>query len=371
MPLKTPSSRSNHGGWLVVLALSAMALGAGMPMTVAQLTDFIRSSVVDLKTPDQQIAQYLHTVKLTEHLDGDRLRALEAIGAGPRTRHELEALSTASKGLPAPPPMVEKPKPVELPPEPSPDSIKQKRVINNARDYALTYTKQLPNFICLQLTRRYYDPNGGEDWAFLDRISTKLTYFEQQENYEVINLTGTGKSVDYWSLGGTLSAGEFGSLLKGIFDPASGATFDWGKWGQVRGHTCYVFRYDIDQAHSRYHVAYEKKDDIIPAYRGVVYIDRDTEMVLRATLTPILPVGFPVKQASIDLHYDFADIGGSQYLLPLKVLVLSRVGRITTKNEVEFRLYQKYGTNVTLKFDTENPPPPLPDDATKDTKQPK
>jgi hypothetical protein len=352
--------------WVTALLFSALAVAAGTPMTVAQLADFVRSSVKELHYPDKNIAQYLHTVRLTQRLDGDDLEALEAMNPGPRTRQALEELSTESKGLPAPPRPVGEAKPVPLPVRPPPDSIEQKRLIEAARDYALTYSKQLPNYICLQLTRRYYDPSGGDNWVSLDRISTKLTYFEQKENYELVNVAGTDKAVDYWSLGGTLSSGEFGSQLRDIFDPASEATFDWDHWGLLRGHSCYVFSYYIDQPHSRYHVVYQKTDDIVPAYRGLIYIDKDTELVLRTTLEPILPAGFGVKQASIVLDYDFTTIGDNQYLLPLKVLVLSRVGRITTKNEVEFRLYQKYGTNVTLKFDTDNPPPPLPDDTTKD-----
>jgi len=354
---------------LITLVLSAFASGTSIVMTVAQLTDFIKSSVTELKYPDRQIAQYLHAVKLTEHLDGDHLEALEAMGAGPRTRQELETLSAASKSLPAPPPIVEAPKPPPLPVKPPPDSVEQARIIKAAQDYALTYTKQLPNFICLQVTRRYYDPSGGDNWVSLDRISTKLTYFEQKEEYQVINVAGTDKQVDYWSLGGTLSAGEFGSQLHDIFDPASDAHFEWEKWGKLRGHLCYVYSYYIDQSHSRYHVDYEKKDDIVPAYRGLAYIDVDTEMVLRTTLEPILPAGFGVKQASIMLDYDFTkvgDVGDNQYLLPLKVQVLSRVGRITTKNDVEFRLYHKYGAEATVKFDTADPPAPLPDDTTKD-----
>lgn len=352
--------------WVTTLLFSAVALCAGAPMTVAQLADFIRSSVKELHYTDKDVAQYLRTVRLTEHLDGDHLEALEAIGVGPRTRQALEALSTESKSLPAPPKPVEEVKPVPLPVRPPPDSVEQKRLIEAARDYAVNYSKQLPNYICLQVTRRYYDPSGGDNWVTLDRISTKLTYFDQKENYELVNVAGTDKAVSYWSLGGTLSSGEFGSQLHDIFDPASEATFDWDHWGVLRGHNCYVFSYYIDQPHSRYHVVYEKTDDIVPAYRGLVYVDKDTELVLRTTLEPILPAGFGVKQASIVLDYDFTNIGDNQYLLPLKVLVLSRVGRITTKNEVEFRLYQKYGTNVTLKFDTDSPPPPLPDDATKD-----
>jgi len=172
--------------------------------------------------------------------------------------------------------------------------------------------------------------------------------------------------VNYWSLGGTISSGEFGSQLKDIFSPRSEATFEWEKWGKLRGHLCYVYSYYVDQGHSEYHVVYEKTDDIVPAYRGLVYIDADSEMVLRTTLEPILPAGFGVKQASIILDYDYTSIGDNQYLLPLKVLVLSRVGRMTTKNDVEFRLYHKYGTEAVVKFDTSDVPPPLPDDTTKE-----
>ena len=353
--------------WLVMVAgLASSAAAAEMRMTVAQLTDFIKSSVTELKYPDRQVAQYLRNVKLTERLDGDRLEALEELGAGPKTREALEALSTASKSLPAPAPVVEAPKPAPLPVRPPPDSIEQGRIINAARDYALGYSKQLPNFICMQVTRRYYDPAGGDNWATLDRISSKLTYFDEKEDYELVNVAGNDKAVNYWSLGGTISSGEFGSQLKDIFSPRSEATFEWEKWGKLRGHLCYVYSYYVDQGHSEYHVVYEKTDDIVPAYRGLVYIDADSEMVLRTTLEPILPAGFGVKQASIILDYDYTSIGDNQYLLPLKVLVLSRVGRMTTKNDVEFRLYHKYGTEAVVKFDTSDVPPPLPDDTTKE-----
>ncbi len=115
---------------LTTLILSAFASAAPIMMSVAQLTDFIRSSITELHYPDRQVAQYLHSVKLTEHLDGDRLESLEAMGAGPRTREALEALSTSSKTLPAPPPVVEAPKPELLPVKPPPDSIEQKRIID-------------------------------------------------------------------------------------------------------------------------------------------------------------------------------------------------------------------------------------------------
>ena len=114
-------------------------------MTVAQLVMFIRSSV-ELKQPDRQVAEYLRKIKLTDKLDDRTIEDLQSLGAGAKTVAALRELSEASTSLPvAPPPP---PKPVYIPPPP-PDSVEQAKIIDQAREYALNYTKQLPNFICL------------------------------------------------------------------------------------------------------------------------------------------------------------------------------------------------------------------------------
>ncbi len=350
-----------------VLLLSACLLAAELPMTVAQLTDFIRSSVVELKYPDKQLAQYLKNVRLTERMDGNTLETLEGLGAGPKTREALEALKTASANLPVAPPAPVKAAEPELPVKPPPDSIEQKRIIDAVRDYSLNYSKQLPNFICSQVTRRAYDPDGtGDYWHQLDTITTKLTYFEQKENYEVVNVSNRESYTSYWSLGGTISGGEFGSMLREIFERQSNAQFDWERWGKLRDHDAYVFSYYVPQEYSRYHVTYDKVNDIVPGYRGLIYVDMETEMVLRVTLKPILPPGFGVKEATIIMDYDYQKIGDQEFLLPLKALVTSKVtgsdrrGRsavIATRNDVEFRLYHKYGTETQIQF----APDPLPE----------
>jgi len=341
---------------VIALALltCACALAAQIPMTVAQLTDFVRSSVVELKTPDAQIAQYLKNVKLTQRLDGDHLRALEALGAQPRTRAALEALSAASANLPVPAPVVEAPKAPPLPPEPPPDSAEQKRIVDATRDYAASYTKNLPNFVCAQVTRRYIDSRGGDNWSSMDKIFAKLTYFEGKEDYQVVNVAGKDKEVSYWNLGGTISGGEFGSHLKEIFDAASDTSFHWKEWKKVGGRKCYVFSYAIDQPHSRYHMNYEHHE-IVPGYHGDVFVDQDTGVVLRATLQPDLPADFEVRDAFLALDYGYAKIGDDEFLLPQSVLLVSHMKGMATKNVVEFRLYQKYGADVHLKFDTDEP----------------
>jgi hypothetical protein len=55
-------------------------------------------------------------------------------------------------------------------------------------------------------------------------------------------------------------------------------------------------------------------------------------------------------------------IAGSEYVLPLKAVVRMRSGKLLTKNEAEFRMYNRFGAEATITFE----PDPLPEDATKE-----
>ena len=125
-----------------------------------------------------------------------------------------------------------------------------------------------------------------------------------------------------------------------------------------------MFNYDIDQPHSRYHVTYERTQDYVPAYRGKIYVDQDTKMVIEATLVPYdVPASFPIQDVNLKLDFDYTKIGDSEFLLPIKSVVTSHVKHYASKNEDEFRMYHKYGTESTIKFET---PDPLPEDKTKE-----
>jgi len=75
-----------------------------------------------------------------------------------------------------------------------------------------------------------------------------------------------------------------------------------------------------------------------------------------------LPPGFPVKQASDQLDYDYQDVGGQQFLLPLKNKVLISGGDVLTRNDNEYHLYHKYSAESAIQFDVTETPAPLPDD---------
>lgn len=347
----------------LVLTAALLLPASEMPLTVAKLTDFIKSAV-QLKQPDKQVAETLRHFRMTEKLDDRTIEDLQSLGAGPKTVAALKELGDASASLAEPPPPAPKPVIVPIPP---PDSVEQAKIIDQAREYVSNYTKSLPNFICLQVTRRAVDRGGnGTSWYHLDTITAKLSYNGQQEDYDVIMKNDQPvTNVKMEQLGGTVSAGEFGSMMAEIFDPQSQAQFSWDHWATLRGRRTYVFAYDIAQEYSRYRIKEtETNQEIVPAYRGLVYIDRDTNMVTKITLNPYnIPPTFPIREAHESLDYDFQDIGGMPYMLPLKAVLTSKLERFATKNDIEFRLYRKFETGSTIKFDT---PDPLPDDQTKE-----
>lgn len=335
-------------------------LSAQAALSIEQLVAFIRSSI-QLKQEDKQVAAYLKRQKLTERLDERTIEQLQGEGAGPKTVEALRDLSEESKALPAPKKVVaEPPKPVEIPP-PSPEE--QRKIIEQVREYALGYTKQLPDFICTQVTRRYVDPAGLEFWRQQDVITTRLSYFEQKENYKVIMVNNRVTDVSYDALGGATSAGEFGSMMREIFEPETQTDFRWTRWATLRGRRTHVFTYRVAQARSKYQVDYQKREQVVPGYHGLIYVDRDTLDVARITLEAELPSTFPLQQASTVLDYDSAEISGHKYMLPLKAEVRMRENRLLVKNDVEFRLYRKFAAEASISFET---PDPLPDEKTKE-----
>ncbi len=340
-------------GILVLFATTALAQ---MTLNVRQLSSFIESSI-KLKQDDRKVADYIRKMKLTEQLDDEMIETWQGKGLGFKSVTALRELAESSKKLPkaAPPPPA--PKPVVIAPPPEEE---QKRVLEEVRQYAMGYSKRLPDFICMQVTRRYADPSGLEMWHEQDTINEKLTYFEQKEKYEVVSINGRFTEMSHDKLGGASSSGEFGSMMKEIFDPESEAQFQWLRWGTLKGRRQHVFSYNVPQSRSKWTIDYRRSMRIVPGYRGLIYADADYTTVTRITLEAInIPPDFPIQQATEMLDYDFAKIGETDHVLPLRAEVRMREGRHLTKNVVEFRLYRKFGADATIKFDV---PDALPEE---------
>jgi hypothetical protein len=347
----------------LLLLVFCTAIQAQTRMTVEQLRSFVSSSQ-RLGHSDKQVADYLKKVRLSERLEPGVVEDMQADGTGPRTSEALRELSEKSRSLPVPPPPVPKPVVQAIPP---PSSAEQGRVLDQVTEYARDYTRKLPNFICTQVTRRYVDPAGMEFWQRQDVITAKLSFFEQKEDYKVVLVNNRYMDTTMDRIGGSTSTGEFGSMLKEVFAPETQASFDWDRWATLRGRRMHVFSYRVAQTKSNWSIVYERQQAIKPAYSGLVYVDRDTLAVMRLTLqAENIPPTFPIQTANTTLDYDFVDIAGSQYVLPLKATMRMRSGKLLVKNEVEFRAYNRFGAEAVITFE----PDPIPEDQLKEQEPP-
>lgn len=350
----------------LAIAMFVLCLGAlAQSISVDQLVQFMRSAI-KAKQPDKEVAAYVSRMKLTQKLDDSVIEELQTEGLGPKTVGALRSMGAASASLSAP--EVKEIKKLEAAPapppqEPPPSAEQQRKILEEVRDYALNYSKSLPNFICAQSTKRYGDPTGAGNYRLYDNLLARLTYYEQHEKYETITVNDKISTAAYESLGGSISTGEFGSMLMGIFDPSTAADFNWSAWRTIHsGHKAYVFKFFVDQPHSRWQIEdRESKRKISPAYDGFVWVDVKDNTVLAFTMkAQDLPGSFPITEADSRLDYDTFDIKGTPHVLPSKAVMHLRSGKNDQKNEITFHNYHEYTADTTLKFNDIVPDTPEP-----------
>jgi hypothetical protein len=214
------------------------------------------------------------------------------------------------------------------------------------------------------------DPSGKENWAQEDVIQEHLSYLDGHEDYKVVMVNNKPAiNQSHMKLGGATSSGEFGSLQAEIFDPATDADFSWERWTKLDDHVMYVLSFRVEQKRSKYSILdVESGREIVTGYHGLIWADTDTGHVMKITMEcDTIPADFPIQQVSETLNYDFQDISGKKYVLPVRVELRSRRGRLLNKNNIEFRLYRKFSTESSITFDTPDPTPePLSEDKFKE-----
>jgi len=305
-------------------------------------------SAIKQRRADLQVARALHKMNLAERLDERVVEELESAGAGPMTVAELEQIREVSQQLkkPSVPPQF------LSPPEPSPEE--QASLIADARKIGLDYSSSLPDFICTEVIRRYIDPNGKKIWKLRDTLNVDLTYFKQLENYKLVAINSRATDTPFKSLEGQVTEGEFGSMLREVFDPASKSDFVWDHWTTLRKRPTHVYFFRIMIFDSHYMLEFLTKvgtERTVAGAHGFVYVDRDTHAVMRIEReAESMPRDFPIQQASTSVDYGFTGVSGRPYLLPLRAASQMQYLQLRSKNDVEFRAYRKFAGEATISF---------------------
>jgi hypothetical protein len=348
---------------LCALFLVAALTLAQKAWTAAQLIEFVNSQI-KLKGDDRATADYLRGIKLTQKLDIREVEDLQGKGAGVRTLQALRKLSEDSAGLPAAPPP-----PAPPPPTPPPSAAEQTAILAAMKEYALNYTKNLPNYVCVQTTRRRIEPTVRGYLPAGDEVQEMLSFVDGKESYKVEMVNGKSQpNVKHEQLGGVVTSGEFGSMLFNIFDPDSVAEFHWDHWATLRGKVMYVFAYSVAQTkgYSMYHG--ETKREYTSAYKGLVYADVQSKIVMEIQMeTTGIPADFPIQEVKIKLDYSPTKVGDQEYVLPYHFELTSKEIKADTTNRADYRMYQKFGAQSAITFsDLE----PIPEDQLKEQPAP-
>jgi len=254
----------------------------------------------------------------------------------------------------------------------------QAAILDGARAYALAYTKKLPDFICTQVTDRtrmlvaglgsaasseIYKSANEVHGSYARRIEEKLTYFNQQEHYEVVSIDDDkAHGAKHTDFRGAISSGEFGSALNDIFDPRSMATFKFERMEDVRGRTAFVFSYQVPQEAGMRVNDGVFRTEIVAAYKGFVFVDGDTKEVMRITAHLDLPTYFSITQIERSVDYRPTSIAGKDYNLPFHAQLQMNLGHLQYANDIHFKKYQKFAVESKIQFGnlTDQPPPSAP-----------
>ena len=247
-------------------------------------------------------------------------------------------------------------------------SEEQTRLLELARETAIHYSASLPSFICEESVQRTEITGPFTTYS---QLSIELT-FDRGERYKLIAINGnrTQKSLD--SIGGLISGGEFGSLLLRVFEPSAAADIEWKSWSTLRNHLTAVFTYRVPREGSHYLVGYRTDNGrLISAaagYRGEVTLDAEVEpgRVLRLTADAYdIPKNLSILHSTMAVDYDFVDISGREFSLPVRAESHLERPRRDSRNVVKFINYRKFEVDSTLAFGLDKPPlnrfaPPLP-----------
>jgi hypothetical protein len=226
-------------------------------------------------------------------------------------------------------------------------------VIQKAREVASQFTGSLPNFFCQQMTTRYRSENPKAGWSAIDIVSADVAYEDGRESYKNIKVGGKLVNKPMEEIGGTRSTGEFATELASLMSPQTDATFRKSGQDTIRGRTTYVYKFEVPRERSVWRI--EAPSQLYyPAYRGSVWIDKETSRVLRIEQEARgMPLLFPFDTVETSTDYDFVRLAATeQFVLPVEAEALNcqRGSSLCSRNKMEFRNYRKFGAESSITF---------------------
>ena len=224
----------------------------------------------------------------------------------------------------------------------------------------------MPDFVVRQLVRRSFARGETRNFSQTDQLTVAVSYRESAggEQYKLLAVNGlpvTEESKErgsYEQAGGTSSTGEFVSTLSELFADSAKTEFHAVDTDIINGRRAIIYDYAVKLENSKQTLKVTESRGMEPlvarvGYRGRVWIDREAFRVLRIeVISTDIPYDFPITAAVNTIDYDWVEISGRKYLLPVRseVELTTRYQQQTyqTRNEIRFRNYQRFGSEVKI-----------------------
>ena len=254
-----------------------------------------------------------------------------------------------------------------------PDPAAQDQILDAMHQYAAQYVSNLPNFLCLQVTRQFEAGKKSNRWHQGDTLVAKLSFNQGREERTLDSVNGKPVDPRKASRRPPLSTeGEFGILLSRVLGPDSEAWFTWSRWETLRGKRLAVFDFTVDKQHSTLRLSLSDLAKAIVPYRGSIYADPSTGAVWRISDTALdIPPQLLTREISTTIDYGEIPIGDRKYLLPVQATVSVLLETKKIRNEMEFQNYRKFEADSAVTFGPEATPAAQPGKPTHPAAAPK
>ena len=240
-------------------------------------------------------------------------------------------------------------------------------VLERSRVATLAALDDMPDFVVKQVIARSEAYAGTGNWKPLDNVIIAVSYSsEKGEQYKVLAIDGAPveaeKGSNYSGLSGSTTGGEFVEALAKLFKPESKTEFKILTTDVIRNQPSLVYEYEIlIQNNKNGGIGFKTPSGLkdftfttVPAgEKGKVWIDRKNGRVLRIEFKATdIPADFKVRAFESSIDYDWVDIAGEKFLLPLlsdnRFTSAEGSKLFQARNLIRFKNYQRFGSEVKI-----------------------
>jgi hypothetical protein len=228
--------------------------------------------------------------------------------------------------------------------------------IDAAREYALNYTKRLPNYTCTLTTRQTTRPaNAVNDPSIQVSVTEEeLSFADGKEIRRITQIDGRPVSRQAGDQPAGMSRGEFGNLLDIIFEPVTGADLRWDRAATLEKRKVDVLAFRVPQARGYLFKRSGSRGDIRVPFEGFVYADAQTHEVLRIQMKcTMIPDNSEIRAFELTLDYKGTQVAGHEYVMPSNFALhyMNSVEDRQHINEGRYSACRQFTADATVQFE--------------------